>query len=169
MPRTTPLADRFWPRVNKTPSCWFWTGTQTLGYGYINSDGGRSGQNMRAHRVAWILTRGPIPKGMCVLHTCDQKLCVNPAHLELGSHAKNSRDAVLRGLINTRTQRRPGAQNGRAKITEADVRIIRAAYAERRSGKYVKRGTCQALADRFGIDPEVIRRIADRKLWAHVE
>jgi hypothetical protein len=167
--RAKSLADRFWSRVKKTEGCWLWTGHTVQGYGCVNSDGGRAGTNLRANRVAWILTFGAIPDGLHVLHKCDNKICVNPSHLELGTHAKNLRDAAERGLFTLDAQRRPGTQNGRAKITERDVKEIRAAYAVNAGSKYVKRGTCLALADKFGIDPEVVRRIAQRKLWKHIE
>ena len=143
-------------------------GHTTLGYGYINSDGGRNGRNLRVPRVVWELTKGPIPDGLCVMHRCDNKRCVNPDHLELGTIAQNTRDAVTRGQINLESQRRPGTQNGRAKISETDVRAIREEYERNMGAAYVKRGMATSLSKRFGLDPEVIRRIAKRKTWTHV-
>jgi hypothetical protein len=163
----TPLADRFWARVLKTDGCWLWTGHLVKGYGNL-SEGGRKGRHLYAHRVSWSLANGQIPAGMNVLHKCDNPKCVRPDHLELGSHAKNLRDAVDRGLINADTQRRTGVVNGRAKITEADVRRIREVYASNQGKRYVKRGTCIALANELEIDPEIVRRIAQRKLWKHI-
>lgn len=94
--QATPLAVRFWRRVNKTEGCWLWTGARQNrggraggGYGLID------GKN-HAHRVSWELTHGPIPPGMCVLHKCDVKHCVNPEHLFLGSPAQNTRDMLIK-------------------------------------------------------------------------
>jgi hypothetical protein len=86
---------RFWSKVDTRDDCWRWTGTRTTdGYGWFWS--GR--RNIRAHRVAWEITAGSeIPSGMKVLHSCDDRLCVNPGHLRLGTQRDNLRDCVQRG------------------------------------------------------------------------
>src|SRR5260221_8514726 len=66
-----PLATRFWEKVDKTKTCWLWTGgTARWGYGSIGA-GAPSYRTLVAHRVAWELQKGPIPKGHWVLHKCD--------------------------------------------------------------------------------------------------
>jgi hypothetical protein len=95
----------FWSRVNRSNEneCWLWTGgtkgmaPRLYGAYYFR------GRNQMAHRVSWILTHGEIPKlldsdhrGTCVLHKCDTPLCVNPAHLFLGTHLDNMRDKVAK-------------------------------------------------------------------------
>ena len=72
----------------------------------------------RVHRVAWALFRGPIPKGMCVLHYCDNRPCCNPDHLYLGTNANNTADMLARG----RESR--GERSGQAKLTETQARDI---------------------------------------------
>ena len=84
----------FWSQVNKTKSCWLWTGRITnKGYGIS----ARINGEVRAHRVAWTLTDGPTPKGLNVLHQCDVRNCVR--HLFLGTIADNQQDAKLKGRL----------------------------------------------------------------------
>lgn len=81
--------------INETTACWEWKGgTNNIGYGFI-----RDGKRMRtAHRVSYeIHNNTTIPKYMCVCHTCDNTLCVNPAHLWLGTRKQNYDDMVKKG------------------------------------------------------------------------
>ena len=88
----TELKLRFWPKVGKQMNCWLWLARQhSRGYGLIR---GTNGEARLAHRVAWELERGPIPKGVFVLHKCDNPPCVRPSHLFLGTQADNMHDMV---------------------------------------------------------------------------
>ena len=84
----------FWDNVEKTDSCWLWTGCQQYtGYGMF-----WTGFKLKyAHRCAWELINGPIAKGLYICHTCDRPRCVNPNHLFLGTAGKNSKDSHQKG------------------------------------------------------------------------
>lgn len=119
-------AERFWPRVNRrgADECWPWQGARRAkSYGEVYAPavaGAR--QRYQAHRVAWVLTNGPIPDGMLVCHHCDNPPCCNPAHLFLGEHADNMRDKCAKG----RGGYNRGERSGKAKLTREQVAAIRA-------------------------------------------
>lgn len=146
----TKSAERFWSRVEKTPECWTWTrACYRNGYGAF-SIGGR---NRLAHRVAWFLTYGEWPDRM-VLHSCDNRRCVRPDHLFLGTAKDNTRDMMQKGR---------GLALGRfpnAKLTEADVVRIK----ELRG-----RGQSQgSVARAFGVNAATVREITKGESWVHV-
>ncbi len=83
--------EHFWAMVAKGPSCWEWQGRRyPTGYG-------RSGHQVYSHRRSWEITNGPIPRGLHVLHKCDNPPCVRPDHLWLGTHADNMHDRDRKG------------------------------------------------------------------------
>jgi hypothetical protein len=98
-------AEAFWERVDKSGDCWLWMGRKNSGgYGHTSLRC-RKPVPVVAHRVAWTIANGrTIPRGMCVLHECDNPPCVNPAHLKLGSHQENMHDAAARGRMTGRNQ-----------------------------------------------------------------
>jgi HNH endonuclease len=118
--------ERFWANVDKTSAFphWLWIGSVGWdGYGEIVVDAFL----WRAHRLAWVLTRGEIPEAQYVLHKCDVTLCVRPFHLFTGTQLDNMRDAARKGRV------RSGEQHYRAKLSNAVAAEIERRYAPERS------------------------------------
>jgi hypothetical protein len=161
MIQRTDVVTRFWSYVSKKGvGCWEWTGCKhTAGYGMINM-GGRYGRIERAHRLSWIIHFGPIPDKLCVCHHCDNRKCVNPDHLFLGSRSDNNRDMKLKGRCD-RIKRPRGERSGNSKLTESDIVNIRMEYSKTKP-------LLRELSVKYGVSPQQIYRIVTRKSWAHV-
>jgi len=111
LPAHPTTEERFWAKVDKQgpiPAhrpelgpCWPWTGAvpKRSGYGRFNTGVKRAGHwvVVNAHRYSWKLHNGPVPDGLCVLHRCDNKPCVRPDHLFVGTKGDNNRDMVAKG------------------------------------------------------------------------
>lgn len=121
------IAERFWSKVNKTDSCWLWTGAVSCGYGVFRYEGSMT----TAHRAAWIITNGPVPTGKEVMHeVCNHSLCVRPEHLAVGTHEQNMQKASRLGNMQ-RTGRpmltRTHCINGH-ELTEDNVYLYQRRY-----------------------------------------
>jgi hypothetical protein len=148
------LKERFDEKWEHGPNgCWNWRFANPLGRANTFS---LNGHIMRAYRAGFIIYRGPIPEGRIVCHACDNPMCVNPDHLWLGSHADNRNDALAKQRDNTAR----GEQMPSAKLTEDDVRTIRATVG--------KRGTVRAAARHYGVTHSSIQDIIKGKTWRHV-
>lgn len=130
---------RFWSKVDvgNATDCWHWQAGKThFGYGKFG--------DTKAHRISWEMFNGPIPDGLMVCHKCDNPRCVNPAHLFVGTAADNNRDRTEKG----RSRAPRGERHPNAKLSDADVRAIRASS---------ERGI--DLAERYGVAASTISEV----------
>jgi hypothetical protein len=154
----TPIELRFWNKLEHVGDCWEWTGFRSpQGYGSVAVNG----KAARTHRVAYMLTFGEIPAGMCVCHKCDNPPCCNPAHLFLGTHKDNRIDCIRKG----REGHEGGAPKGcearpAAKLKPEQIIEIREL---RKSGKQYSE-----LAEMFGVCKSQIGHIVCRKQWQSI-
>jgi hypothetical protein len=163
--RIKPLAERLWARVDKTPGqgpngdCWEWRGyVHPVGYGQIGA--GRADEGtIHTNRAAWIVTNGEIPNGLWVLHTCDNRLCCNPAHLWLGTPKENTQDMIAKGRRRDPSQVVRGEDVSQSKLTEELVRAIRAEPPM----------TFKALGEKYGVSAATANKVKLRQIWKHVK
>lgn len=138
------MEARFMSYVEKTDTCWLWKGGRNKGgYAAFNFDG----RMHSGHRVAHELWNAEILDGLVVRHKCKNKHCVNPAHLETGTHKDNSCDMIRDGTL------------PKAKLTIEQVRDIRS-----RTNQDVRE-----IATQFGVCPSTIWSILSHKTWCDVE
>lgn len=145
-------AERFWSYVEKGDGCWEWKGGHaSYGYGQTYF----RGRGEKAHRAAWALTNGPIPLGMFVCHHCDNRNCVRPDHLFLGTNADNLADAAKKLRFATEARLR------RAKLTPDGVREMRRLAS---SGM-----TVTELAAKYGVSDTVVGKVIRHRAWRHIQ
>lgn len=149
--------DRFWSKVEKTEKCWNWKACKRDGYGLFRLNSGESMRN--AHRVSWEILNGDIPHGLQVLHKCDNRLCVNPNHLFLGTLQDNMNDR------NKKNRQAKGDACGRATITKNIALKIRKINPSFRKAKW---GELKALSIELNIDIQTVSNIWRNKTWRHI-
>lgn len=178
MPRIADPLTHFMSKVDQTSDprgCWLWTGG-VFKNGYAAFYTG--GKMVRAHRFMVEAMHVPIDEGKMALHTCDNRRCVNPAHLYVGTREQNTQDAIERGRfasgdrngMRTHPERHVskvhpermarGERSNQSQLTEDDIREIRAAY---QNGM-----TLKALGAQYGITYQAIQKIVRRRSWTHV-
>lgn len=188
------IGDRFWSKVDKNgpvhPAlgpCWIWSACLLPnGYGMFD--------RRNAHRVAWELARGPIPRGMLVMHLCDDnyapgdkgyRRCVNPAHLRVGTHAENSADMVAKGRAavgerngsrlypermprgdrhKSRTKPETVPRGERGSTSKLTEVAVRTIVARHAAGGV----SLSALAREYGVTVQSVHAIVHRKSWRHL-
>ena len=151
-----PVAERFWSKVKKTDGCWLWLAGKNNGYGQFSIGPRGSAKHMVASRMAFILEYGAIENGKYVCHHCDNRACVNPSHLFIGTAADNQADMAIKG----RAKRLHGETNGQAKITAEDVKQIRALRGKIPYGK---------IANRYGVSLSAIAHVMTGRSWSHIK
>ena len=151
---------RFWSKVEFASDCWMWTAYRgddgfgkNKGYGRYSYSYTQS----LAHRFVWVTINGPIPKGLCVLHHCDNPGCVNPEHLFLGTHTDNMADMIAKGRKKTCN----GERHLYAKLTEAGILDMRRRYAK---GDIAQR----ELAVEYGVVQSAISMAINGVNWKRV-
>jgi len=128
---------RFWNKVKKSDGCWEWMGATSRGYGVF-------GKNYLTHRLSYTLAYGEIPDGLLVCHHCDNRRCVRPDHLFIGTHHDNTQDMVRKGrarhgelahpsgdehwMRKTPERIRRGDRHHNIKLTDRQVAEIRTRY-----------------------------------------
>lgn len=146
--------QRFWRKVlivDDVGSCWEWqAATGVPGYGILWWDR----KYHATHRISYVLAFGGILPGLCVLHRCDNRKCVRPSHLFLGTQQENDADRVQKG------RQARGKKNANAKLTESQIPGIRARWKD---GE-----TIAAIARSLGIGESAIRSIVFGETWKHV-
>lgn len=166
MPLTLSVMDRFLPNIDRSGDCWLWIGkVDKDGYGVFYANGG----DFRAHRVAYEFAFDVAPENQCVCHRCDNPQCVRPEHLFLGTNQENTADRHAKGrsAVGDRTCARMyperlarGERSGSAKLTETDVRAIRAALEH--GASYA------ALGRQYGVTWSAIKWIHIGRTWRHL-
>lgn len=148
--------QKFWSRVDKTGECWEWTMCRAAnGYGHVWDT--RCDKQRTAHRVAYELAFGRIPRGKYVCHRCDNPACCRPDHLFAATAKENQADMRAKG----RQKNPKGEQAPRAILTEVQVRQIKALYVPYRV-------TYNQLAKRFGVNPVTVGDVMRGATWKHV-
>jgi HNH endonuclease len=152
------LEERFWSKVKITDGCWLWESyIGTHGYGEFSS----KLPEKLAHRVAWHLYKGPLPKGVFLCHHCDVRHCINyHEHLYIGTAQSNMDDCKNRDRQNNKAKVRPGVLHGMSKLTEADVIEIRKLRLE---GHLLK-----SLGVRYGVTQQAIWQVVHNVHWKHL-
>lgn len=155
--RAKAIEERFWSKVGEHSNpdeCWNWIASiNGGGYGKIFYNG----KHVDSHRMAWILTYGEIPEGLQVCHTCDNRKCVNPNHLFLGTPLDNMVDKQNKG----RAKAPQGEKQNKHKLTDQQVQYIREMHN-------LNKLDARAAASQMGVGLNTIRRVIKRETWRHI-
>lgn len=146
--RRKSLEDGLKRYINKTDTCWVWTGDK-YGSGYGRLSIGK-GKQVRAHRFMYEQLNGKIPDGLFACHSCDNRLCVNPSHIFIGTQKDNMQDCLKKGRHKYKTLK--GVDSPNSKSTNDDIIKIRKLFS---TGEYYQR----ELGEMFGISQATVSKI----------
>lgn len=147
------LEERFITKIHKTASCWNWiAGKGWNGYGRFKFQG----KMIKAHRFSYLLYIGDIPENMLILHSCNNRACVNPEHLLLGNHTQNMQH---RQESNRQVQ---GEKHHQAKLTDKKVKEIRKLYSSQKISQ-------KKLSEKYNIGTTQISRIINNQNWRNLK
>lgn len=154
-------------KIVESTGCWEWQGGRDKPplkpYGNLYTGGSEC--VIKAHRFSFALFKGEIPKGVLVLHKCDNPPCCNPAHLFLGSHKENTQDMFNKGRQHVRAGvKRPdmaGTNSRNAKLNDESVRKMRSMYVPHVFG-------CHRIAKLFGVTKATAMKAIRGESWSHV-
>jgi len=171
------IEERFWSKVDKSMgknSCWPWKAghsstfaSHKFGYGMFNIT---KRQPISSHRMAWMLTNGEIPPGLCVCHHCDNPPCCNPSHLFLGAISDNNKDMVKKGRCNSRGLPgkrkntkfiKKGEDHHHSKFTDKQIIEMRKDYNNPAFKK-------KDIAKKYNAHYCTIWRICTQRGWTHI-
>lgn len=139
-------------KIDEHSGCWNWTASlDTPGYGHMRYEG----RVRLAHRLSYMVHKGPI-EGLHICHKCDNRACINPAHLFAGNRSDNMRD--MWSKKRHKPVKLTGETNPQSKLTEDDVRAIRAAVGVKQKD----------LAKKYGVDRAHISQIRSGGRWGHI-
>lgn len=153
-----PLLPRLMKSVTIASSgCWEWNRAISTGTGYGNISVG--GMQIGAHRASYIAHYGEIANCLCVCHRCDNRKCINPEHLFLGTKLENIQDAKAKGRLRPHRFAN-GERHNKGKLSEREVIEILVLIASRNSRR--------SIAARYGVNPSSIWQIASGKSWKYI-
>lgn len=164
--RVKTLEERLWAKVDKTPGqgpngdCWEWRGYihKKNGYGYLAKTNSLADGMISSNRAAYTVSKGEIPDGLWILHTCDNRPCCNPDHLWAGTPKENTQDMIAKGRRRKADQVAKGEDVLLSTLTEEMVRAMRAEPPM----------TFKALGEKYGVSAGTANKVILRQTWKHI-
>lgn len=152
------LEERFWKKVDKKSEeeCWFWNASKNQhGYGLIGKKTDSGWKPIPAHRLSYKINCGEIETGNVVMHSCDNRSCVNPNHLSQGSYQENTQDMLEKGRDNYAK-----GENANSKLKRKEVIDIKERSFEE---------SFRSIAEEYDVSTSTIYDIKNNLTWTHID